>query len=84
MLEQHLAEINHQGESKIQYPEPLAIESFSMPHYTEKTGGLLPGRHLADQTGKHQMSHGIPPVMAGINQNSPLGRLTLRPLKKKN
>jgi hypothetical protein len=42
MLESHLAEIKQQGESKLRHPEPLAIETFSTPHYTEKTGGIPP------------------------------------------
>jgi hypothetical protein len=53
------------------------MESFSTPHYTEKTGGLLCcqapapnllGRHSAYQTGKHQVSHGIPPATPGKKQ----------------
>jgi hypothetical protein len=35
----------------------------------------LLGRWLADQTGKHQASRGIPPATYGINQHSPLVRL---------
>jgi hypothetical protein len=34
-------------ETKLQNPEPTAHKSFSMPHYTEKTGGLQPCQTLA-------------------------------------
>jgi hypothetical protein len=91
MLEPHLSEIKHQGESKLQHPESLAIGSFSMPLYTEKTDGChhrqmpapnLPERHLADQTNEYQESCCIVPATPGINQRSTLGRLT-PPSKKK-
>jgi hypothetical protein len=42
----------------------------------------LLGRHSAYQTGEHQASHSIPPATPGINQHSPMGRLTLPPTKK--
>jgi hypothetical protein len=41
MLEPHLAEKSHQEEQNSNTPNPQPIQSFSMPHYTEKTGGLL-------------------------------------------
>jgi hypothetical protein len=53
-----------------------------MSRYTEKTGGLpllppapAPNLRLADQTGEHQESQGIPTATPGINQHKPLGRL---------
>jgi hypothetical protein len=61
-----------------------------MPRHTAKTGGLprhqttapnLLGRHSADQTGEQKGLCVIPPTTPGINQHSPLGRLT--PPKKK-
>jgi hypothetical protein len=84
-LEPHLTSITHQGESKLWH-----IENISMPHYTEKTGGLchhqtlapnLFGIHSADQTGEHQASSSIPSATPGINQHRTLGRLIL-PHKK--
>jgi hypothetical protein len=91
MLEPLLEEIKHQGESKL---NPYPLECLSMPHYTEKTGGLLPPqmpapnllrRHSADQTSEHQASHGILPVTPRLSQHIPLGRLTsLQKKKKKN
>jgi hypothetical protein len=59
-----------------------------MPHYTDKTGELLPlpplapkllGRHSADQTGKHQESYGISSTTPRINQHNPLARLNHSP-----
>jgi hypothetical protein len=64
------------------------MESFSIPHYTEKTerqhqtpAPNLLGRHLAYQTGECQALHNISPATTGINQHGTLGRLT--PIKKK-
>jgi hypothetical protein len=42
------------------------------------------GRHSLEETGEHQLSHGIPPATPGIYQHSPLGRLTSLQEKKKN
>jgi hypothetical protein len=42
MQEPHLAEKKkHQEEAKLLYPDFHPAQSFSMPHYTEKPGGLL-------------------------------------------
>jgi hypothetical protein len=40
-------------------------------------------RHFADQVGKHQASHSIPPATPGINLHSPLGRMASLQKKKK-
>jgi hypothetical protein len=40
MLEPHLAEKKHQEELNSDTLNPQPVKSFSMPHYTEKTGGL--------------------------------------------
>jgi hypothetical protein len=42
MLEPHLAEIKHQEESNFDTLNPQPIQSFSMPHYTEKTRAPVP------------------------------------------
>jgi hypothetical protein len=67
-------------------------QSFSMPHYTERTGGLLShqsltpnllGRNLLEQqvsTKHHMVFHNQP----GINQHNTLDRLTLHPAKQTN
>jgi hypothetical protein len=66
MLEPHLVEIFDTLNSEL-------VESFFMPHYTEKTGGLphhqtlapnLLGRHLADQqvSTKHHAVFLQPPL----------------------
>jgi hypothetical protein len=36
----------------------------------------LLGRYLAYQTGEHQASYGIPSATPGINNHSPVGKLT--------
>jgi hypothetical protein len=66
------------------------IQSFSTPHYTEKTGGFLLLQTTAPNllgrcrpTGEQQASCGIPPTTPGINQHSPLNRLTPHTTKKK-
>jgi hypothetical protein len=47
MLEPHLVEIKHQEEANLDTLNPKPIQSLSVPHYTEKTGGLLPRQILA-------------------------------------
>jgi hypothetical protein len=42
MLEPHLVEIKHQGQSKHQHPEPLDHRRLFIPCYTEKTRRLPP------------------------------------------
>jgi hypothetical protein len=64
-LQPHLTEIKHQGESKFQHHEHLPLESFSMPHYTEKTSGLLQPPANTVTTAKP-----TPPTTPGINQYS--------------
>jgi hypothetical protein len=63
-----------------------------MPHYTEKTGELprhqmlapnLLGRHPADQQLSTKHHTLLPQPPPGINQHSPLDRLTLPHKKKK-
>jgi hypothetical protein len=87
-LKPHLAEIKHQGESKLQHPEPLDHRKllYAMLHWEIRRAAtaLLRGRHSADQTGEHQASCGILPATPRINQHSPLGRLTSFPGKKQN
>jgi hypothetical protein len=87
ILEPYLVEMKHQGESKSWHLEPLASphhvtlrKQDGCCHHQMRAPNLL-GRHLANQTGEHQASHGIPTATPGINQPSPLGRLT--PGKKK-
>jgi hypothetical protein len=41
LLEPHLAEKKTKKETKLRNSEPPACTKFSMPRYTEKTGGLL-------------------------------------------
>jgi hypothetical protein len=91
-LDPHLVEVKHHGKLKIRHREPLAHGNFSIPCYTERTGGLflLPAagsKHTWEMVGRpnseHQVSHGISPATPGINQHSPLGRLTTPPGKKK-
>jgi hypothetical protein len=62
------------------------MEILSTPHYTEKTARSWLQTCLGDiqqKKGKHQASRGFSPATSGINQHSPLGRLTLPPTKKK-
>jgi hypothetical protein len=40
MLEPHMAEKKHQEESKLHTLNPQPIQSFSTPHYSEKTERL--------------------------------------------
>jgi hypothetical protein len=70
---------------------PQPVKSFSTPCYSEKTGGLphhqtpapnLLGRHPADQQVSNQVVGGITTATPGINQHSPLGRVTPTPQKK--
>jgi hypothetical protein len=66
---------------KWKIPEKIRKTS-NIKNFTEGENRRAPaapnllGRHLAYQTGEHQASHGIPPATPGINQHSPLGRLT--------
>jgi hypothetical protein len=73
---------------KWKIPEKIRKTS-NIKNFTEGENRRAPaapnllGRHLAYQTGEHQASHGIPPATAGINQHSPLGRLTIPKNKTK-
>jgi hypothetical protein len=40
MLEPHLAKKNTKKKQNSNTPSPQPLQSFSTPHYTEKTGGL--------------------------------------------
>jgi hypothetical protein len=89
-LEPHMVEIKQQGESKLRHPEPLACGKHlhAMLHWENRRAAVMPdtGSKLAWETfsrptGEHQASCGIPPATPGINQHSPLGRLT--PQQKK-
>jgi hypothetical protein len=55
MLEPHLAEKNTKKKQNSNTLNPQPIQNFSMPHYTEKTGGLpyhqMPAPNLL---GKHR------------------------------
>jgi hypothetical protein len=93
MLEPHLAEIKHQGESELTPWAPSSWKASPCHIKLRKQEGFrhpqtpapnLRGRWLADQTGEHLASRGISPATLGINQHRPLGRLTLpHPCKKK-
>jgi hypothetical protein len=73
-LEPHLAEIKHQGESKLQHPELLAHGKFlhATLHWENRwaaavaTTGSKPACEAFSQA-----SQGIPPTNPRINQHSP-------------
>jgi hypothetical protein len=71
-------------------PNPQPTQSFSMPHYNKKPGGLphhqmlapnLLGRHRP--TGEQISSTWYSYSHSRINQQSPLDRLNFAPQKKK-
>jgi hypothetical protein len=87
-----LAVKKKQEESKLHTLNLHPIQSFSIPCYTEKTGGLphcqspasnLLWRHPAEQQVSKQVAHSIPTGTPGQNHRSPLDRLTPHPAKKK-
>jgi hypothetical protein len=80
---------NHQEEQNSETQIPQLVQSFSMPHYIEKTGGLpcsqMPAPNLLGRcrpTGEQISGMWYSTATPGINQHSPLDRLTSIPQKK--
>jgi hypothetical protein len=93
MLEPHLVEIKHQGESKLGHPEPLARRKLIHATLHWKIRGAPTAANAGSKRawetfsrpiGKHQALCDIPPVTPGINHHSLLGRLTPPNPHKKN
>jgi hypothetical protein len=91
MLDPHLAEIKHQEESKLWHSEPLAHGKLlhAKLHWENRMAPELPDASskptwetFGRPIGEHQASCSVPPATPGINQHSPLGRLTPMPRKQ--
>jgi hypothetical protein len=66
-----------QGEQKLRHPEPLMMESFSMPQFTERTAWQLPARPLLCGPARLSKAGLLPQQAAAKPTGPPLHKATI-------